>query len=224
MTIGANGTPSASIVLFGATGMVGSQALEAALSDERIGTVTSIGRRKTGIEHAKLAEIVHQDYLAYDSLKPVLASADACIFCLAVYRSQVSRKDYEVITVDYPKALIGTLEQVNPGIRFILHGAAGADPAGKSAVTFARIKGRAEAALVSSALGKRHVFRPGLIVPPPMRRGWWWPAGPLRVVFRVVPRLGIEASHLGAAMVEVALSGHPATIIENAAARQLVGS
>ena len=44
-------------VIFGATGAVGSHCLDALLASPRYGNVLSIGRRRTGVTHAKLTEI-----------------------------------------------------------------------------------------------------------------------------------------------------------------------
>ena len=49
------------VLLFGATGMVGHGALNAALADRRVSRVVTVGRRATGREHPTLEEIVHAD-------------------------------------------------------------------------------------------------------------------------------------------------------------------
>ena len=208
------------LLIFGATGMVGSEVLTAALNDSRITSAISIGRRETGQTHPKLKEIVHGDFLNYGAIADVLADADACVFCLATYQSKVSKAAYEEITIDYPTALIHQLEEINPSIRFCLFSAAGADPSGKSAASFARIKGRTELALTQSKLTHRHIFRPGLIVPGPSRRAWYWPAGLLEVLFRLLPGAGLDAADLGRAMVDIAVTGDAPELLENSAIRK----
>ena len=47
------------VVIVGATGMVGGYALRHALDHPAVGRVTSIGRRKLGISHPKLEEVLH---------------------------------------------------------------------------------------------------------------------------------------------------------------------
>lgn len=42
--------------------MVGGYALRYALEDPAIGAVTAIGRRKLGISHSKLTEVLHPDF------------------------------------------------------------------------------------------------------------------------------------------------------------------
>ena len=212
------------LVVLGATGMVGGQVLRAALADAGVARVVAVGRRGTGVSHAKLEEVGHGDFLDYGAVEEVLRQADAVVFCLAVYQAQVSKAEYEEITVGYPAALVGALARVNPDVRFVLFGAAGAKRSGGGVASFAAVKGRAEMALVGSGLAKRHVFRPGLIVPPAERRGWWWPVGLLRVVFRVLPWSGIEARDLGRAMVAVAVTGDAPEVIENRGMYQVLAA
>ena len=50
------------VVIVGATGMVGGYALRYALAHPSVGLVTSIGRRRVGISHPKLKEVMHQDF------------------------------------------------------------------------------------------------------------------------------------------------------------------
>lgn len=215
MSGGGGVNEGAVVVVFGATGMVGSQVLAAALDNARVARVVAIGRRETAATHAKLEQVTHGDFLDYGAVEGVLAQADAVVFCLAAYQAQVSKAEYEEITVGYPAALIAALERVNPDARFVLFGAAGAKRSAGGVASFAAVKGRAEVALVGSGLARRHIFRPGLIVPAADRRGWWWPVGLLRLVFRVLPWAGIEATDLGRAMVAVAVTGDAPEVVEN---------
>lgn len=73
------------LVIVGATGMVGAYAIRYALDHPAVRRVTSIGRRKTGISHPKLDEILHQDFSDCSALAPVLSGQDAAVFCLGTY-------------------------------------------------------------------------------------------------------------------------------------------
>jgi Semialdehyde dehydrogenase, NAD binding domain len=50
------------LVVVGATGMVGGYALRYALDHPSVEVVTVIGRKKLGISHPKLKEVVHKDF------------------------------------------------------------------------------------------------------------------------------------------------------------------
>src|SRR5580692_1487272 len=51
------------LVIVGATGMVGGYALRYALGHSAVKCVTAIVRRKLGISHPKLNEVIHQDFI-----------------------------------------------------------------------------------------------------------------------------------------------------------------
>jgi len=72
------------IILFGATGMVGQGVLRECLLDPDVETVLAVGRSPTGQQHAKLREIVHDNFLDYSAIESQLAGFDACFFCLGV--------------------------------------------------------------------------------------------------------------------------------------------
>jgi putative NADH-flavin reductase len=60
------------LVMVGATGMVGGYALRYALENSAVGSVTSIGRKKVGISHTKLKEVVHEDFADCSTLAETL--------------------------------------------------------------------------------------------------------------------------------------------------------
>ncbi|MEM6631159.1 MAG: NAD-dependent epimerase/dehydratase family protein [Bacteroidota bacterium] len=196
-------------LLTGATGMVGSQVLAVLMEEPSVASILSIGRRKTGRSHPKLREIVHDDFLNYTAVEEKLKDLDICIYCLATYQNQVSKEQYVEITCDYQKALTDVLEKVNPGITFVLFGAAGADPSEKSRISFARIKGRAETLLHQTPLTRKYIFRPGYIHP----IGEIKPPGIMAsvsrtiggVVLQIAPALGLTNRELAEAMVKVSL-------------------
>ena len=51
-----------SLVIVGASGMVGGYALCYALENPAVGVVTVIGRKKLGLSHPKLKEVLHPDF------------------------------------------------------------------------------------------------------------------------------------------------------------------
>ena len=68
------------LVVVGATGMVGGYAFRYALDHPAVGRVTSIGRRKLGISHPKLTEVLHLDFADCSALSQVLSGQAAAIF------------------------------------------------------------------------------------------------------------------------------------------------
>src|SRR5579862_4990389 len=89
------------LVIVGATGMVGGYALRYALERADVERVMSIGRRKLGISHSKLTEVLHPDFADCSALEQTLTGQDAAIFCLGTYTGVVTDADLRRITVDY---------------------------------------------------------------------------------------------------------------------------
>jgi putative NADH-flavin reductase len=68
------------LVIVGATGMVGGCALRYALGRSEVKSVTSIGRKKLGISHPKLKEIMHQNFADCSPLVNALSNQDAVVY------------------------------------------------------------------------------------------------------------------------------------------------
>src|ERR1700749_3186873 len=136
-----------SLVVVGATGMVGGYALRYALDDSEVKSVTSIGRKKLGISHPKLKEVLHQDFTDCSALAQPLTGQDAASFCLGVYTGTVPDPEFRKITVDYTIEFARILRASSPTAAFSLLSGMGADRTGRSRVPFSRYKGEAEKAL-----------------------------------------------------------------------------
>jgi saccharopine dehydrogenase-like NADP-dependent oxidoreductase len=58
------------VILFGATGMVGQGVLRECLVDPGVESVLVVGRSPTGQQHAKLREILHDDFMDFRASSP----------------------------------------------------------------------------------------------------------------------------------------------------------
>jgi uncharacterized protein YbjT (DUF2867 family) len=209
MTIPAAGKKR--LVIVGATGMVGAYALRYALEHAAIERVTAIGRRKVGIMHPKLTEVVHRDFADCSALAEPLSGQDAAVFCLGAYTGAVPDAELRTITVDYTIEFARVLHGSSPGAAFSFLSGNGADPTGRSRIPFARYKGEAETALLKTGFSRVYLFRPAYIYPVEPRKEPNFGYRLLRAVypvFRVLfPNQVIRADDLARAMVEVALRG-----------------
>src|SRR5690349_6188778 len=138
------------LVIVGASGMVGGYALRCALGYPAVGTVTTIGRKKLGISHPKLTEILHRDFADCSALVETLSGQDAAVFCLGAYTGSVSDTELRTITVDYAIEFARVLRLSSPDAAFSFLSGNGADPTGRSRIPFARYKGEAEKALFAA--------------------------------------------------------------------------
>jgi len=157
--------PGKSLVLVGATGMVGGCALELALAHPGVARVISIGRRATGIAHPKLQEVLHADFGDCAPLERELRGVDVALYCLGVYTGAQSDAEFKRMTVDFTAEFARALHASSPGATLCLLSAEGADPSERSRIPFRRYKGMAENALLRSGLARVHLFRPGYIHP-----------------------------------------------------------
>ena len=153
------------LVIVGATGMVGGYALRYALDHPAVGVVTAIGRKKLGITHAKLKEVLHRDFADCSPLEEALSGQDAAVFCLGAYTGAVSDAELRTITVGYTVEFARVLRVSGPEAAFSFLSGKGADSTGRSRIPFARYKGQAENALLAAGFPRIYIFRPAYIYP-----------------------------------------------------------
>lgn len=80
------------IVIFGATGTAGSEVVRQAIVDPEIEQLTVVVRKSIELNHPKVKIIIHSDFLDYTKLLPVFQEADACIWCLGISQTLVSKE------------------------------------------------------------------------------------------------------------------------------------
>lgn len=210
------------LLITGATGVAGSQALEQALLDPHITHVSVLVRKPINIQHPKLTVLLHHNFLDYASLEGVLNTCDVCVWCLGIAQSLVSAAEYEKITYDYTLAAAKALLKVNSSVKFIFVSGMGADPREKSRTLFARIKGKTENGLKTLPFQSLIIVRPGGIRPvKPRTYGAWYekvmfPFFP--VLETLFPAFFIASPDLGKALVVLAKEQKKGVqILENAA-------
>src|SRR6202521_918515 len=201
------------LVMVGATGMVGGYALRYALAHPAVGRVTAIGRRKLGLSHPKLKEVLHRDFADCSALAEALRGQDAAVFCLGTYTGVVPDAELHTITADYPIEFARVLHSSSPDAAFSFLSGSGADPTGRSRIPYARYKGEAEKALLASGFPHVYLFRPAYIYPVEPRKEPNFSYRLLRGIypaFRVLfPNQVIRADDLARAMVDAAVRGTP---------------
>jgi uncharacterized protein YbjT (DUF2867 family) len=200
-------TGQARLVIVGATGMVGGYARRYALEHAAVGTVTAIGRKKLGISHRKLKEVLHQDFADCSALAEPLSGQDAAIFCLGTYTGAVSDVELRKTTVDYAIEFARVLRLSSPDAAFSFLSGGGADPAGRSRIPYARYKGEAENALIAAGFPSVYIFRPAYIYPVEPRKEPNFSYRLMRAIYPVFralfPNQVIRADDLARAMVDL---------------------
>ncbi|MGH8210223.1 MAG: NAD(P)H-binding protein [Steroidobacteraceae bacterium] len=198
------------VLLAGASGLVGKNALDALLDAPDIGRVFAVTRRPLGREHPRLANRIVQFDTLEAQLKGMTCHVAVC--CLGTtIRQAGSPQAFRRVDVDYVLAFARTAKAAHAQ-RFVVVSSAGADAHSKS--FYMRTKGEMEEALTSVGFVSLDILQPGpllglrsqmralelgaLVVMPlvnPFLRG-------ARTVFR-----GISAQTVGAAIVGATRSG-----------------
>ena len=145
------------VIIAGATGLVGKEILGGLLADGTVGEVHSLGRRAPGIEHPKLR--VH---LVDFADLPSLPSADEVYLALGT-TIKVAGSQEAFRAVDYAANLAVAQAALAAGAKKAgLVSAMGADS--RSKVFYSRVKGELEDALQKLPFDGLVVARPSLLV------------------------------------------------------------
>jgi hypothetical protein len=209
--------PPLRLLLFGATGMVGSAVLGELLADDSVTAVRVIGRKSCGVSHAKLDEVLLDDLFDIAKVRDRLVGFDACVFALGTSSVGMNEADYTRVTYDLTLAAATAMLAENPGMALVYVSGAGTDSTGRGRSMWARVKGRTENALLAMPFGPATMIRLGGLVPPPgfrPRQAWlrWlaplvWPL--FRALRWLLPSLVITPRRLTRAMLK-ALRGRAA--------------
>lgn len=214
------------LIITGASGMVGSALMTEALKNASVEQVIAIVRKPLSVVHPKLQTVLHQDFLNYSGLEDVFRNADACAWCLGVPQAWVTKEEYYTITYSYTLAAAKVMLAANPGITFLFVSGAGADTLEKSRVTFARVKGQTENALLKLPFRRLIIPRPGGIEPvvrpkrAPFSYKLLYPVYPL--LRRIIPAHVITSVELAKAMLYLLINGNTEPILENRELKRLL--
>ena len=217
------------VVLFGATGMVGMGALLECLDDTRVTAVLVIGRSSCGVQHAKLTEVIHNDFFNYGPLAERFRDCDACFFCLGVSSLGMDEAGYRRLTYDLTLAAAQAMAAVNKRLTFCYVSGQGTDSSGRGRSMWARVKGQTENALLRLPFKAAFMFRPGLIQPLRGVRSRTRLYQVMLTVFgpivpllrRLFPRSVTTTVLVGRALIQVAAAGYSKPLIETRDINQL---
>jgi uncharacterized protein YbjT (DUF2867 family) len=148
------------VLLAGATGLVGHQALDALLDAPDITRVFAITRRPLGREHPRLANRTVQFDAIETQLKGITCHVAVC--CLGTTRREAgSEEAFRRVDVDYVLAFARTAKAAQAQ-RFIVVSSAGADPSSKN--FYLRTKGEMEEAVATVGFASLDILQPGVLL------------------------------------------------------------
>lgn len=201
-----------SLLIAGATGLVGKLALEQALADDRVSRVVALTRRPIA-PRDKLENVV----IDFADIPGDAAcwSVDGVICALGTTRAQTSSPAlYRAIDHDYPLA-IARHARDHGAARFALVSSLGADP--KSRFAYTRLKGELERDVKTLGYPSLTIVRPSFLAGPrdQVRSGERMAEILLGTLAPLIPqRLRVSpASRVAAAVLDGAIDAPPGTHI-----------
>ena len=206
-----------SVIITGATGMVGEGVLLECLADARVERVLVINRKPLGVTHPKLEEIVHADFFDLSAIQSRLAGYDACFFCLGVSSVGMSEADYTRVTQELTLEFGRALARLNPNLAFCYVSGKSTDSTAHGKVMWARVKGRTENELLR-LFPRGVMFRPGMMKATPGQKNlkswyrliaWIYPIG--RALW---PAAFCTLREVAQAMINAAVDGSPKRVLE----------
>ena len=220
------------VILFGATGMVGSGSLLECIADSRVRSVVSVVRRPSGRTDPKVEEVVHGDFFNYDAIQAAFTGSDGCFFCLGVSSAGLGEAEYRRQTYELTLAAARAIVAVSPQLTFCYVSGAGTDSSERGRTMWARVKGATENALLALPFKSAYMFRPGFIQPlkgvrsrTRLYQAFYSTAAPLYPLLRrLAPGSVTTTVDVGRALIEVSIAGYPRRILDPADINRLAGA
>lgn len=207
------------IVLAGATGLTGGHVLQLLLEDPHVSEVIALGRKSTGVKHAKLKEL---------SLDAKNVKADAFLSCLGTtIKKAGSREKFTAIDVELPLRIAKALKKEGCE-RAAVISAIGANS--ESSIFYNRAKGEMENGMRELGFKSLSILRPSIIAGDRKEKRAAEKIGlvamnaaaPMMVGFMRKYR-PIEAAAIARAMVALIFEGAPGSRIYESDAIEVLG-
>ena len=148
------------ILILGASGLVGGKCLQQSLSDTRIDRVVAVVRKQMDIQHPKLTQVI----VDFDKLDNYSADikADAVLSALGTTLKQAG-SSAKFTKVDYEYQLkVAEIARRNGVKTFVLLSSTGANK--KSPILYTKVKGDIEDAVSKLGFEKLAILRPSILI------------------------------------------------------------
>jgi uncharacterized protein YbjT (DUF2867 family) len=215
------------VIITGATGMVGEGVLLTCLRHPCIKEVLMVNRRKVELKHPKLKELLVPNFLELETFEEQLKGYDACFYCAGISSNGVNEADYTKITYDTPLYFAQTLVKLNPAMVFGHISGSHTDSSEKGKMMWARVKGRAENALLKLPFKKVYNFRPGFMKPyaeqKNVKRLYRAIGSMYPLLLFLFPNNVSTMAQLGLSMINSVLNGYDKPILEVEDIKELAG-
>jgi uncharacterized protein YbjT (DUF2867 family) len=206
------------VIVTGVTGMVGEGVLLECLANPEVERVLAVTRRPSGHVHPKLTELLVADFRELGAVQNELTGYDACFYCAGVSSVGMNEADYTRITYATPIAFAETLARLNPELVLVHVSGSHTDSSEQGKIMWARVKGKAENALLRLPLRAVYNMRPSLMKPVPGQKNLKTSYRMLLVLYPLLNLFfpGLTLNQLGRAMIRCVRQGAPKRILEAA--------
>jgi uncharacterized protein YbjT (DUF2867 family) len=206
------------VILTGATGLVGEGVLLECLAHPAVKEVLIVNRNHYDIQHPKLKELLVPDFMKLEEFADKLSGYNACFYCAGISSNGMNEADYIYITYDIPLHFAGVLLKINPELVFSHISGGHTDSSEKGKIMWARVKGKAENALMRLPFKTVYNFRPGFMKPTEGQKNikgyykvisWMYP-----VIKFLFPNHVLTMDMVGKAMINSVLVGYDKQVLE----------
>ncbi len=154
--------PARTVVLAGATGLVGGCCLRALEADPGVARIVALSRRPVDLAPAGKTRLAVVDLERPAEAAALFAGADQLFVCLGTTRKLAGSAE-AFVRVDHDLVLALARQAAEQGVRdLFLVSTQGASP--RSPVLYLRTKGRVEAAVRGLGFRSVHLFRPAILL------------------------------------------------------------
>ena len=210
------------IILTGATGMVGEGVLLECLRHPLVNTVLMVNRKPVRLTHPKLRELVVPDFGQLAAHTEALTGYDACFYCAGTSSVGLHEADYTRVTLTLTLAFARVVARCNPDLVFNFVSGVYTDSSEQGPLMWARVKGKAENALLRLPFKGAYNFRPGFMRPTPTQQN-------VKLIFKVLrlfypylfPKATLTFAQIAQAMIQTSTAGSPQHTLEIADIKRL---
>ncbi len=144
--------------------MVGKSVLLECVKCEAVTHILLVSRKSVEMDHPKIKEVLHKDFLNLEPIQSDLVGYDAIFHCMGVSAVGMKEATYTRLTYDLTVHWAETLFQLNPHMVFNYVSGEGTDSREKARAMWARVKGRTENMVLKRGFKDAYMFRPGGIL------------------------------------------------------------
>lgn len=145
--------------------MVGRSVLNECLASEKVSGVLVVNRKSLDYNHAKLEEVLHQDFTDFSSIASRFEGYDACYHCMGVSSIGKSEEEFSLYTYTMTKSLADACYEANKDMVMTYVSGDGTDSTEQGRTMWARVKGKTENYILNKGFKDAYMFRLGALIP-----------------------------------------------------------